>query len=843
MTTSDLSSLPAEPNRFIGRERELAELRQAVAASRALTLCGPGGIGKTRLAGRMLAALRDEFPDGAWFVELGDLKQPDLVVSRVASVIGVVEESGRPLLDTLADALAPRTLLLTLDNCEHLIGAAARLCQRLLAAAPGLRIIATSREPLRVAAETVWPVPPLSVPSPLAGPDSEELRGSEAVRLFADRAASALPGFTVGAGNAAAVAALCRALDGVPLAVELAAAWVRVLSVDQIAGRLADLLATSDRNVPARHQTLRATIDWSHELLTPAERVMMRRLSVFSGWSLEMAETVCGDELLPAPDVLDLLAGLVDKSLVVFEPETLGQTRYRMLNTIREYAGQRLADAGEAAAVQARLRCYTLEVAEDNMAVGMALVDGSWAARINVFRRYDVDAANAMAVLGACLADGDAETGLRICTALRPCWLVRGMFAEGVEWFDSFLALDAPSVPAGVRGAALAGRAQLCLSSDPAAAVRWAEDGLVLCEAAGDSFWTGTALNLLAEAALHLGRPDEAALRAAEALALARRNGDAWNEGYALGSLAAAAGQRFNLHECEQFAEAALAVMRRIDQQWGVARTMLGLGDLARLRGELDVARQRYREALLIFREIDSWPEIARCLAGLARVALDQGLLNRAREHLGESIRLSHSIGSRIGVARGLELFAGLSAREERPGQALRLAAAASALRSAAQLAPLPSARVEQYLAAAGHLGELTVRQLWESGSAMTADEAVGLALEAPPPAGHRIPAPARPLPGQLTPRERQITELISEGMSNKAIAEQLVISPATAARHVANILAKLDFSSRSQIAAWATSAGGPARPAGGPASSAGGSARSARETARSAGETAGPGR
>ncbi|MEP7024366.1 MAG: tetratricopeptide repeat protein, partial [Actinomycetota bacterium] len=785
--------------------------------------------------GRMLAALSGEFPDGVWLVELADLQQPELVVSRVASVVGVVEESGRALLDTLADALAPRHLLLALDNCEHLIDAAARVCQRLLAGAPGLRIIATSREPLRVAAETVWLVPPLSVPPAGAGADSAELLGSEAVRLFADRAAAALPGFAVGAGNARAIAGLCRALDGIPLAIELAAAWVRVLSADQIAGRLGDrflLLTTGDRTVPPRQRTLRATIDWSHDLLTPAEQVMLRRLSVFTGWSLDMAETVCGDELLPAAVILDLIAGLVDKSLVTVEPEALGQTRYRLLETIREYAGERLADAGEAAVTRARLRDYTVREAEHNMAVGMALIPGPWSARVDVFRQYDVDSDNAMAVLGSCLADGDAETGLRICTGIRPCWIVRGQFAEGMEWFGAFLALDAPGLAAGIRGAALAGRAQLALSSDPAQAVRWAEEGLELCRAAGDTFWTATAINLLAEAALHLGRPDEAAQRADEALALAQQHGDGWNKGYALGSLAAAAGLQGNLRDAEEFANGALAVMRRIDQQWGVARTMLGLGDLARVRGESEVARQRYTEALPILREIDSRPEIARCLAGLARVALDQGFLSRAREHLGESIRLSRTTGSRIGVARGLEVFAALSVRENQPGRAVQLVAAAASLRGTAQLRPLSGARTGQYLAAAQHLGESVIRQLWDSGSAMNADEAVGLALRAPETAGSAVarspagslagspvggspggppvataavgaPAASAPMPGQLTPRERQIIELIAEGCSNKAIAEQLVISPATAARHVANILAKLGFSSRSQVAAW----------------------------------------
>ena len=245
----------------------------------------------------MLAALTGDFPDGVWFIELGDLQQSDLV-ARVAAAVGVVEERGQPLLETLAAALAPRRMLLALDNCEHLIDAAARLCQRLLASSPGLRVMATSREPLRVAAEVVFQVPPLSIPPP-GVTDPAELSRYEAVRLFTDRAAAAAPGFAVGASNVAAVAALCRALDGVPLAVELAAAWVRALSVEQIAARLGDrfqLLTSGDRTAPARQRTLRATIDWSHELLTTREQLMLRRLSVFAGWSLDMAEEVCADD-------------------------------------------------------------------------------------------------------------------------------------------------------------------------------------------------------------------------------------------------------------------------------------------------------------------------------------------------------------------------------------------------------------------------------------------------------------------------------------------------------------------------------------------------------------------
>ena len=765
-------------------------------------------------------------------VELGDLQQPDLVVSRVASVVGVTEENGRPLLDTLADALAARSLLVALDNCEHLIDAAARVAQRLLAGAPGLRIIATSREPLRVAAETVWQVPPLTVPPPPPPPTSvADLSGSEAAALFADRAAAALPSFTVTGVNAAAVGRLCRALEGLPLAIELAAAWVRMLSAEQIEALLHDrfrLLATQDRTVPARQRTLRATIDWSHDLLTPDEQVLFRRLSVFTGWSLEMAEEVCSDEQLPVARVLDLITALVDKSLVVVEPEVLGQSRYRMLDAIKEYAAEQLAAAGEAEQRQQLLRDYTMRVAEHNMAIGMALIPGPWSARVDVFRRYDIDTVNVDQVLSRCMARGDAEGGLRICNGVRPCWIVRGRFAEGRDWFDSFLALDAPDLPSAVRGAGLSGRAQLAMSSDPAEAERGAQEALALCVAAGDAFWTATTLNLLAEAALHLGRPDEAAARATEALEQARASDDPFNEGYALGSLAAAAGLRLNLRDAEELGQAALAVMRRIDQQWGAARTMIGLGDLARLRSEPDVARRYYTGALPIFREIDARPEIARTLAGLARVALEQKDHPAAEEALAESLVLSHSTGSRIGVARGLEAFAELAASEDEPAHAVRLIAAAAGLRDTAGLRPMSGARIGQYLAAAGPMGEAAVSRLWEDGAAMTPDQAVALALSGPGAvgvaggpaaadaagsgggpggAGGAGAVAALPLPTQLTPRERQIIELIAAGLSNRQIAEELVIAPATAARHVANILAKLEFSSRSQIAAWARSA------------------------------------
>jgi predicted ATPase/DNA-binding CsgD family transcriptional regulator len=810
------ANLPEEPNSFIGRQCELGELSGLLSQTRALTLCGPAGIGKTRLALRVLAAVAGEFPDGARFAELGDLQQPELVVSRVATALGVSEEAGRPLLDTLADALQSRRLLLALDNCEHLVDACAHVVRRLLASSPGLKVLLTSREPLRVAGETTWRVPPLSVAPPGANPPARDALRYEAVRLFAERAAASCPGFAVTAENAAAITSICRTLDGLPLAIELAAAWARALSPEEIGARLGDrfgLLTSGDRSAPPRQRTLRAAIEWSYDLLTPPEQALFRRLSVFAGWSLEMAEAVCADRRLADRDILGLIAALVDKSLVVPERTVLGHTRYRMLDTLREYAAATLAEAGEAARYQNAFRDYVLRTAERNLAIGLARIQAPWSSRVDVFRRYDVDAPNVFGALTWCLAQSDAESGLRICIAVSPCWIVWGSFAEGGGWLDRFLALDTSSVTTGIRGAATIVRAQLALPSDPAVAESLAAKGLAACREAGDDFWTAAGLNLLSEIALHTGRTSEAVSSADEALSIAQARGDGWNEGYALGTRAAVAAQLGQLREAQQLALSSVSVMRRIDQQWGVARALLGLGDLARVRGHPGEAHSRYVEALPVLREIGARPEIARCLAGLGRVAIDLGATRQARRQLARSIRLSQATGSRIAVARGLEAFATLALHENRLEEAVQLVAAAAALREAAGLVPLPGARAEGYLGPARRLGDAAVARLWARGRALTGDAAVALALDMPSEAVGEGDSPALAVvrayevaalpPSTLTPREGQIAALVGTGRSNKAIADELFISPTTAARHVANIMAKLGFSSRSQIAAW----------------------------------------
>src|ERR1700677_4608441 len=525
-------NLPAEPNSFIGRERDLAELARLLGEVRALTLSGPGGIGKTRLAVRLArnviagstgagqdAAATDgpDDLDEAWLVELADWHGP--IAQHVAATIGVREEQGVPLAQTLAEALRSRHMLLILDTCEHQVSDCATLVQLLLARCPWLRIIATSREPLRVRGETVWRVPPLDLPPD--GVTDAELAGHEAVQLFAARAAGARPGFILTEENAAAVARLCRTLDGIPLGIELSAARVRALSVEQIADRLRDrfgLLDSGDRTAPARQQTLRATVDWSYELLDVAEQTLLRRLAVFSGWNLDMAEQVCSDEAIPSDAVLGLLISLIDKSLVVLDGEAAGDARYRLLDTIREYAAERLADAGEQAELSLRHRDCILALVEDTSRGMFNRGEPPWPVRRAVFRRGIAEYGNFRIALATSLAHAHAEEGLRLCTGLRNMWVPHGDVREAASWFDRFLAQEAEVSPR-VRGRSLACRAEIAFDlQEYDTLVRSAQDSLALSRAHGDDFTIPVPLRVLGQAAARAGQLDAAAAYVDEAI-------------------------------------------------------------------------------------------------------------------------------------------------------------------------------------------------------------------------------------------------------------------------------------------------------------------------------------
>jgi predicted ATPase/Tfp pilus assembly protein PilF len=796
-------NLPAEPNSFIGRERDLADLAKLLGEVRALTLSGPGGIGKTRLAVRLA---REVIADGegpagsadpgdldeAWLVELADWPGP--VAQQVAMTLGIREEQGVPLAQTLAEALRSRRMLLILDTCEHQVSDCALLVQLLLARCPWLRIIATSREPLRVRGETVWRVPPLELPP--EGAPGDELAAHEAVRLFAARAAEARPGFSLTEGNAASVARLCRTLDGIPLGIELSAARVRALSVEQIADRLRDrfaLLNSGDRTAPLRQQTLRATVDWSYELLDAAEQMLLRRLATFSGWNLDMAEQVCSDnaagagEAIPADAVLGLLISLIDKSLVVLDGEAAGDARYRLLDTIREYAAERLAAAGEQDALALRHLDCILALVEHTSATMFSRGEPSWPVRREVFRRGIAEYGNFRIALETSLARADAETGLRLCIGLRNMWVPHGDAREAATWLDRFLVLQDGEVSPRVRGRALAVRTEIAFDlQDYDTLERCAAESLELARAAGDDVPVPTALRVLSQAAGRAGRTDEAVTYIEQAAAAAEATGNDWEAGLIQAARAAIALRQNKLKSAQRAYEAALEILAD-NNRWGVAQVSYGMGTLARARGDSEAAVRYYTEAMEIFRELDAWPEIARCQAGLGWIAVAAGDFAQARQSLAENLRLNRMCGQRLGIARGLEACAALAAASGQPGQAARLAGAACQLRESLGLGTGIGPRIEQVLEfARGKIGT-SAAALFAEGREMTPEDAIAFALGAgQAPSGPAEPAwtdPARAArtdpgglgagraAGPLTPRELEIARLIAKGLANKEIA------------------------------------------------------------------------
>ena len=851
--TSDIppapGNLPAEPNSFVGRERDLAELVAILNRSRALTLCGPGGIGKSRLALRLAAMLADRFPDGTWIADLADadLDEADVTASRpgqpsasqpgasqpgashpgasqpgasqpgasqpspsqpsavglVTAALGVRAEVSRDLADTLTEALRPRSMLLILDTCEHLVEACAELVQRLLAGCPGLHVIATSREPLGVRGEIIWRVPPLGLPHAGEGGDADEVSRCEAVQLFVERAAAAWPGFELNDGNRAAVADICRTLDGLPLAIELAAARVRALSPEQIAYRLADkfeLLALGDRTAPPRQQTLRATVEWSNELLNPAERLLLSRLSVFHGWNLDMAERVCADSQLPPRQVLDQLRALIDKSLVNLDGELNGDARYRLLDTVRELASEHAAAAEETTGLRAAHRDCMLSIAEEIASVAYVRGEPSWPERVAMFHRARADRANFNLALACCVQRGDAEEGLRISHALSGYWIASGEVAEGAGWLDRLLTIDA-AVPAGVRAKALAVRSEMAFEQlDYAAAASYAHECLELSQPIKDGN-PAAALRLLALTDLMSGQAEQALSHADSAVAAAIAMADDWEEGVAIAVRGAVIAAQGDLTEAEKVFQHALDVLRD-NNGWGVANVLYGLGQVERARRDLGAAAEYFGAALALYRQIDARPEMARCLAGIGRIALTQGDLPVAAENLIESMRLSLATGHRLAVARGLQAVAALASALGDAAQAVRLAGAAQAASDA--IGGQPSASASRNLgllvdAANESLGPEITSLLLSEGKAMSPHQAAQL-LTAPALAAMPVRGESG---GPLSIREFEIASLAVSGLSNREIGERLFIAQATVARHIANIFAKLELGSRAQLAVW----------------------------------------
>jgi non-specific serine/threonine protein kinase len=690
-------NLPLQLTSFVGRERALADVTGGLAADRLVTLTGAGGTGKTRLALRAAAELLGEYPDGVWLVELAALADPALVPQAVASAVGVREEPGRPLLATLTDALKPQRLLLVLDNCEHLLEASARLADALLRACPHLSILATSREALGIAGETPWRVPSLSVPELRRGLPPETLAQAEAVRLFVHRAVTAKQDFVLTERTAPAVAQICVRLDGIPLALELAAARVRVLPAEQLLGRLEDrfrLLTGGSRTAPARHQTLRAAVDWSYALLSDPERTLFARLSVFAGgWTLEAAEAVCADPdgagIAPG-EVLDLLTRLADKSLVVAEEQPDGTARYRLLETLRQYARERLA-AGGAAALRERHAAHYLERAEAGPAGPGSYRFGEVVVRA-VAEAWEREGDNARAALAWWLERGEAERGLRLVTALNASWQIGGRHGEALRWLDALLA--AGPVPAPVRAGALN--------------------------------WAGYHAH-------QQGDYERARALHEASVALWREAGDPRELSVALTALGLVHCLQGDLARAEALIRESLILARGAGDGAGVSRGLRDLGHVARAAGDYPRAQALLEESLAAAQAAGHSWEVWRSSTCLARVAFLQGRHGEAAVRLREALTGLQDIARPvIAVADALEWLAAAVAAAGRAERAARLYGAAARLRrdaGGARYAPDRPAYERDVAETRAQLSRPAFAAAWAAGDAMTLEEAVADAL------------------------------------------------------------------------------------------------------------------
>jgi non-specific serine/threonine protein kinase len=802
-------NLPLELNRFIGRERELTAVSGLLLTTRLLTLTGAGGSGKTRLAMHVGADLLDEFAHGVWLVELAALPDPLLVPQVVASVVGIPERAGYTVTEALCQALRPKQLLLVLDNCEHLLTASVQLIEALLRTCAQVRVLVTSRQALAIAGETTWPVLPLRVPDTSPPPPIDRLLTYEAVQLFVERARSVLPSFTLTPENAPAVAQVCRRLDGMPLAIELAAARVRALSVEQIVARLDDayrLLTGGSRSALPRQQTLRAAMDWSHGLLSAHERDVFRRLSVFAGsFSLEAAEAICAGEPEDAYDVLDVLSSLIDKSLVLME-QRRGEARYRLLETIRQYGQDKLQEYAEAATVRRHHRDWYAHLAE------RAESETLEAGQENVFDRLEAEHDNLRVALEWSLEQQDAEMAAQIGAAIFRFWLLRGYLSEGRRWL--LRALSERSAKNAVRAKALNVAATLAsLQDDYKTATSLAQESLELSRELGDTTQTGYALYTLGRLARIEGRYSDAAILFEESLSVFRDLGQKPDIALVLSGLGLTVLYLGEHERAASLCEESLALSRELGDRRAIASWLANLAIVTVARGDTERASELCEESLAIRKALGYKGGCAHTLAILGRIAVQRGDYEQARMCYRESLALRQETGEKEGIATVLEGLAAVAGMQEQPVRAARLCGSAEALRTllGAPLTPIDRLYYQRTVARVkAKLPEPAFLQAWTEGRAMTLEEGIAEAVQvqvrapispAPLPAAAETPSAFR-LGGEsnsfgLTAREIQVLRLATQGLTTAQIAQQLIISPRTADAHLRSIYSKLEVTSR----------------------------------------------
>jgi predicted ATPase len=737
-------NLPAQLTSFIGRQVELAEVKQAVAGHRLVTLNGPGGTGKTRLALQAAGDLLEGFPMGVYLVELAPLAQPDLVPVTIAADLKLKGDPNLPALDSLAEYLRSKKLLLILDNCEHLVEDCAQVAETLLRLCPNLHILATSREVLNIAGEMVFHVPPLSSPDSEHLSKFESLIHYEAVQLFMERAAAVQPDFYLTSRNAPEIALICQRLDGIPLALELAAARMNALTVEQIAARLDDrfrLLTGGSRTALPRQQTLRAMIDWSHDLLSEPERVLFRRLSVFAGGcTLEAAEKVTCGEPLDTPAILDLLTGLVDKSLVIAE-EHMGEARYRMLETIQQYGREKLREAGEKEMLQDSHLGYFLDLA------GRANVQLRAADAKTWLDRLELELDNLRHAQAWVLESRNVASGLRLAGALPRFWNQRSYIREGLEWSAKLLALEAEKGISNPTDSTLAARAQafseiafLFVSAgfvkgvplDLSQAIRLSMESLVMYEQLGDQRGQAAAKNNLVEVNMIQNNIVEALAAGEESLILSKAVGDKWLIAEVLNGLGITAASSGDYEKAKEYNTEGLAVRREIGDKDGAAWALYLLGVGALYQGYYAEASGYLEEALLLSRQVDNIYMVGMTLSRLGPAVLGQGQDRLAEQYLVEGLKLPLT-AREYSVVCLFELGGLAGFRKQWERLARLLGAVDVYLAGAPLILTGPRVRERHVAAARANLDEAAFAAAWAAGQAMTIEEAIAFALEEPP--------------------------------------------------------------------------------------------------------------
>jgi predicted ATPase/DNA-binding CsgD family transcriptional regulator len=759
-------NLPFAVTSFVGRRREIGEVRALLDTARLVTLTGAGGVGKTRLALEVAAGAGTAFADGVWLVDLAAVRDPEQVAQEIVTSLGLLDQSPVPAEEQLVGHLGDRQTLVVLDNCEHLLHACAILADHLLRSCARLRMMTTSRETLAIAGEHVYPVAPLSLPDPHAVPPVPALAGYEAPALLVERARAVRPGFALTEDNREAVARLCARLDGIPLAIELAASRLRSLPLDAVLDRLEDRFALLTGGSPAalpRQRTLRALIDWSHELCSAQERLVWARLSVFAGgFSLDAAEGVCSGSDLPRGEIMDLVDHLVARSVVVATGHD-GVPRYRMLETIREYGRQRLVERGEDTDLRGRHRDYFLGVAER--------IASSWngPGQEAGLARLRSDHGNLRAALEWSTAEpGGGCAALALVAALRFHWCADGFLSEGRRWIDRALqsAAGQPGCAKERVDALWVAAWAMLLQGDHERAAHALDECEALGATAGHANARGWVTLLRGTSALFRGRLGEAVERYQQAV-------DGWSGEddlvrFALFQLAVA--QAFvGDDRAAAMAERAISSAEQRGERWSRSYASWAQGIVARAGGDLARAATLARAGLEIQRGFNDHPGTALMIELLAWIAAGEGDHRQAARLLGAVRSIWARIGTSIG-AFGPHLADQRRACED---------------------------------AVAGALAADVLNAELARGERLAHDQAIAYALDgelgaAGPPDGDAV----------LTRRERQVAALVTQGLSNRQIAEKLVLSPRTVDRHLENILAKLGFTSRVQVAAWAARSG-----------------------------------